>query len=68
LAAWRHKTNADCRDVGGFLLPEAGVLKKFSLAGLAKLSRVRYSGLRFHLASAGYPGLIVHVRPVYTAG
>ncbi len=32
---------------------EAGVLKKLSLGGLAKLSRVRYSLPRFALASAG---------------
>ncbi len=51
-----------------FLIPEAGVLKKLSLAGLAKLSRLRYSWLRFGLASAGYRGLGVHDRPVYTAG
>jgi hypothetical protein len=42
---------------------EAGVLKKLRLAGLAKLSR-----LRFGLASAGYRGLGVHNKPVYTAG
>jgi hypothetical protein len=42
--------------------PEAGVLKKLSLAGLAKLSRLRYG-----LASAGYRGLGVHDRLVYTA-
>jgi hypothetical protein len=46
---------------------EAGILKKFSLVGLAKLSRLRYSRLRFGLASAGYRGLGVHDRPVYTA-
>ncbi len=45
------------------LVPEAGVLKKLSLAGLT-----RYSWLRFGLASAGYRGLRVHDRPVYTAG
>ncbi len=44
---------------------EAGVLKKLSLAGLAKLSSLRYS---FGLASAGYHRLGVHDRPVYTAG
>ncbi len=43
--------------------PKAEVLKKLSLAGLARLSR-----LRFVLASAGYRGLGVHDRPVYTAG
>ncbi len=32
---------------------EAGVLKKLSLAGLAKLSRLRYSWLRFGLAQIG---------------
>ncbi len=48
--------------------PEAGVLNKFSLGGLAKLSRLRYGWLRFYLASAGYRGLGVHDRPVYTAG
>ncbi len=47
---------------------EAGVLKKFSLAGLAKLSRRRYSWQRFVLASAGYCGLGIYDRPVYTAG
>jgi hypothetical protein len=35
---------------------KAEVLKKLSLAGLAKLSRPRYSLLRFGLASAGYRG------------
>jgi hypothetical protein len=44
-----------------FLLSEAGVIKKLSLAGLAKLSW-------FGLASASYRGLGVHDRPVYTAG
>ncbi len=39
--------------------PEAGVLKKLSLAGLGKLSQLRYG-----LASAGYHGLGVHGRPV----
>ncbi len=48
--------------------PKAGVLKKLSLAGLAKLNRLRYSWLKFGLASAGYHGLGVHDRPVYTAG
>ncbi len=47
---------------------EAGVLKKLSLAGLAKQSRLRYSSLRFGLASAGYSGLGVHDRLVYKAG
>jgi hypothetical protein len=47
---------------------EAGVLKKLSLAGLAKLSQLRYSRLRFGLASAGYHGLGVCDRPVYTTG
>ncbi len=41
-------------------VPEAGVLKKLSLACLAKLSRLRYSWVRFGLASAGYRGLVVH--------
>jgi hypothetical protein len=40
-----------------------GSLKKLSLAGLARLSC-----LRFGLASVGYRGLRVHDRPVYTAG
>jgi hypothetical protein len=40
-----------------------GVLKKLSLSVSAKLS-----WLRFGLASAGYRGLVVHDRPVYTAG
>jgi hypothetical protein len=44
------------------IVPEAGVLKKLSLAGLT-----RYSLLRFGLASAGYRGLRDHDRPVYTA-
>jgi hypothetical protein len=47
---------------------EAGVLKKLSLAGLAKQSRLRYSSQRFGLASAGYRGLGVHDRLMYTAG
>jgi hypothetical protein len=38
--------------------PKAGVLKKLSLACLAKLSRLRYSWLRFGLASADYCGLM----------
>ncbi len=41
--------------------------KKLSLAGLAKPSRLRYSWLRFGLASAGYRGG-VNDRPVYTGG
>ncbi len=45
-----------------------GSLKKLSLAGLARLSWLRYSCLRFGLASVGYCGLRVHDRPVYTAG
>ncbi len=52
----------------GKVLPEAEVLKKMSLAGLAKLSRLRYSLLRFGLASASFLGLGIHDRPVYTAG
>ncbi len=51
-----------------FLFPEAGVLKKLTLAGLAKLSLLTYIWLRFGLASAGYRGLGVHDRLVYTAG
>jgi hypothetical protein len=47
---------------------KAGVFKKLSLAGLAKLSRLRYSWIRFGLASACYSGLRVHDRPVYSAG
>jgi hypothetical protein len=47
---------------------ETGVLKKLILARLAKLSQLRYSWLRFGLASAGYRGLWAHDRPVYTAG
>ncbi len=39
---------------------EEGVAKKLSLASFAKLSRLRYSQLRFGLASAGYRGLGVH--------
>ncbi len=46
---------------------EAGVLKKLSLTGWAKLSRLCYIWLRFGLASAGYCELGVHNRPVYTA-
>ncbi len=38
-------------------LRRAGVLKKLSLAGLAQLSQLRYSWLKFGLASAGYRGL-----------
>jgi len=48
--------------------PDAGVLKKLSSAGLAQLSRLGYSWLRFGLASADYSGLRVHDRPVNTAG
>ncbi len=48
--------------------PEAGVLKKLSLAGLAQLNRLSYSCLRFDFASADFRGLRVHNRPVYTAG
>ncbi len=44
---------------------DAGVLKKLSLAGLAELSRVSCSWLRFGLASAGYRGLGVLDRSVY---
>ncbi len=47
---------------------DAGVLKKLSLAGLAKLSRLRYSWLRFCLALADYHGLRGDKRLVYTAG
>ncbi len=47
---------------------EAGVIKELSLAGLAKLSRLRYSWLRFGLALADYHGLRGHNRLVYTAG
>ncbi len=43
--------------------PEAGVLKKLSLAGLAKQRRLRNSWLRFGFASADYRGL-----GVYTIG
>ncbi len=50
------------------LQPVARVLKELSLADLAKLSRLRYSWLRFGLASVGFCGLGVHDRPVYTAG
>jgi hypothetical protein len=39
-----------------------------SLAGLAKLSRLRYSWLRFGLALADYHGLRGHNRLGYTAG
>ncbi len=41
--------------------PEERVLKKLSLAGLAKLSQ-------FGLASGDFRGLRIHNRPVYTAG
>ncbi len=34
----------------------------------SKESRLRYSSLRFGLDSAGYSGLGIHDRPVYTAG
>jgi hypothetical protein len=43
--------------------PEAGVLKKLRLANL---SRLRYSWLRFDLATPGYRGIVVHDRLVYT--
>ncbi len=49
--------------------PEAGVLKKLSFVGLAKLSRLRYSWLRLVLPQpAIYVVLGVHDMPVYTAG
>jgi hypothetical protein len=47
---------------------DARVLKKLSLAGLAKLCQLKYRLLRFGLASAGYRGLVVHSRRLYTAG
>jgi hypothetical protein len=40
-----------------WLLTEAGLLKKLSLAVSGKLSRPRISCIRFDLASAGYCGL-----------
>jgi hypothetical protein len=43
--------------------PEAGVLKKLSLASFAKLSRLSFSWLRIGLASVSYPGLGVHDGP-----
>ncbi len=51
-----------------FSLTRGGSFKELSLASLAKLSWLRHSWLRFGLASAGYRGLGVHNRPVYTAG
>ncbi len=60
-----------CRDKmgrGWFYPPEAGVLKKLSLVGLAKLIRIRYSWLGFGLDSAGYCGLVVYERLMDTAG
>ncbi len=56
------KTNPFCRSLISACW--GGVLKKLSLAGLAKLSRLRYSWLRFGLASVGYRGLGVHERPL----
>jgi hypothetical protein len=50
------------------MYPEVGILKKLSLASLAKLSRLSYSWLTFGLASAGYRELGVYDEPVYTAG
>ena len=47
---------------------KAEVLKKLSLAGLAKLSRLRYCWLRFGLALADYHGLRNHEMLVYRAG
>ncbi len=41
------------------------ILLNLNLASLAKLSRLRYSWLRFGLASASYCGLEVYDRPVY---
>ncbi len=41
---------------------DAGVLKKLSLAGLAKLIRLRYSWIRYGLDAAGYRELGVHNR------
>ncbi len=65
---WKHKyTSISCTMYAQYYVysrsTEAGVLKKLSLAGLAKLRRLRYSRLRFGLASAGYLGLGVHDRP-----
>ncbi len=51
----------------GYLESKPGILKKLSLAGLAKLSRLRCSWIRFGLASADFRELRVHNRPVYTA-
>ncbi len=50
------------------LSPEAGVLKKLSLVGLAKQGQLRYSWVRFGLDSAGYCGLVVYKRLMDTAG
>ncbi len=47
-----------------YVQTEAGVLKKLSLAGLARLRRLR---IRFGLATAGYRRLRVQDRPEYTA-
>ncbi len=58
--------NTDLEARGGWGRPniraKAGVLKKLSLDGLAKLSQLRYSWLRFGLTSAGYHGLGVNER------
>jgi hypothetical protein len=47
-------------------ISEVEVLKKLSLAGLAKLSLLRYSCLGFCKASAGYRGLGIHNMPMYS--
>jgi hypothetical protein len=65
-AAW-HSSGSGHGPTGNWRR-EAGVLKKLSLAGLAKLSRLRYSWLRLDLALANYHGLRGHNRLVYTAG
>ncbi len=58
-------TNPSYMEIGTPVLRATGlkVWKKLSLAGLAKLSRLRYSWLRFGLASADYRGLrVLHSR------
>ncbi len=46
---------------------EAGVLKKLSLAGIAKLSRLKYNWLRFVWPQPTFGDSRAHNRLVYTA-
>ncbi len=62
-----HNTSCFMARTKWWSVTRGGSLKKLSLASLAKLSQLIYSWLRFGMASAGYCGLGVHDRLVYTA-